>query len=104
MKIYRVLLRGENFLLNIEESVRLFGFYTTRFVESLNEDDAEQAAVDLIRNDRSLRDRVLNAQADPPMLYAEEIDEIYESAHDGKVGGGYTFYEQEPKADGLESD
>ena len=39
--MFRILLRGENFLLESEGAVKRFGFYTTRFVEAPNETEAE---------------------------------------------------------------
>ena len=96
MKKFRVLLRGENFLLNYEGEVKRHGFYTTRFVEALNEDEAELAAVELIRKDNRLREAVGNGRPDPPMIFAEEIEEI--STFDNP-GAGFTFYEEEPSAE-----
>ncbi len=95
MKKFRVFLRGENFLLKEEGSVKRFGFYTTRFVEALDEDQAEQTAVELVRKEDQLQEAVWNDQSDPPMIFVEEIDEIstFESH-----GGGFSFYEDDPAA------
>lgn len=92
-KKYRVLLKGENFLVECDGTVERWGFYTTRFVEAVDEDHAEQTAVDLIRNDARLREAVHNERSDPPMIFLEEIDEIatFESQ-----GAGYTFYKDDP--------
>ena len=98
MKKFRVLLRGENFLLKSEGSVKCFGFYTTRFVESPSKDEAEQIAVELIRNEDQLREGVLNGQSDPPLLFAEEIEEISTFEADESRARGFTFYEDEPTA------
>lgn len=76
MKKFRVLVRGENFLLASEGAVKRFGFYTTRFVEALDKDEAERRAVESLRQEDRLRGGVLNDPSDPPMLFAEEIDEI----------------------------
>ena len=96
MKKFRVLLRGENFLLKSEESVKRLGFYTTRFVEAPDKDGAEKCAVESIRKDDRLQECVLNDQSDPPMLFAEEIDEIssFETGKDQSLGG-YTFYDDD---------
>jgi hypothetical protein len=52
------------------------GFYTTRYVEAGNRDQAEQRAVDVFRDEGRLRGLVLNDPSDPPMLFADEIGEI----------------------------
>lgn len=44
MKKYKVLVRGENFLFNVDGKPGKLGFYTTRFVEAKNEDDAKEVA------------------------------------------------------------
>ncbi|MPZ10368.1 MAG: hypothetical protein GEU89_09185 [Kiloniellaceae bacterium] len=52
------------------------GFYTTRYVEAADRDAAEQRAVDAFRDEGRLRGLVVNDPSDPPMLFADEIDEI----------------------------
>ncbi len=76
---YRVFLRGQNFLLNIDGNPTRLGFYTTRFVQANNRDGAELLAVDLVRNDKWLRDSALNERSDPPKIFADEIDVVEES-------------------------
>jgi hypothetical protein len=95
MKKFRVFMRGENFLLKEEGAVKRCGFYTTRFVEALDEDQAEQNAVELVRKEDQLRDAVWNDQSDPPMIFVQEIDEI--STFEGQ-GAEYSFYEDDPAA------
>jgi hypothetical protein len=41
MKKYKVLVRGENFLINLESEDQKFGFYTTAYVEGQDEEQAE---------------------------------------------------------------
>jgi hypothetical protein len=88
MKKYRVLINGRNFILDMEGDTRPAGFYTTRFVEAANPEDAELAAVDAVRQDEDLRARVRNPPDDPPMLYAEEIEEVGALVE----ARGFTFY------------
>lgn len=98
MKKFRVLVRGENFLLKSEGAVKRFGFYTTRFVEALDKDEAERRAVESLRQENRLREGVLNDHSDPPMLFAEEIDEIssFDAVEDRSPG--LAFYEDQPIA------
>jgi hypothetical protein len=92
MSKYRVLINGENFLLNSEGRPQKLGFYVTRFVDARDAEDAENAAVALIREDVALQGLVLNNRDDPPMLYAEEVEEL--EAYDSKenVDTGFSWF------------
>ena len=72
MKKYRVFIRGENFLMNLDGMPQKLGFYTTRFVDAASEEAAENVVMDLLRGDSKLVNSVLNEGSDPPMMYAEE--------------------------------
>lgn len=56
--------------------VKRIGFYATRYVEAAERGDAEQRAIDSLRQLSRLRDSLLNEPSDPPLLFAEEIEEI----------------------------
>jgi hypothetical protein len=92
MKKFRVLVRGENFLLESEGAVKRFGFYTTRFVEAADEREAEQRAVESLRQEDRLRGRV-NDRSDPPMLFAEEVVELSSFEGVENRSPGLAFYE-----------
>jgi hypothetical protein len=92
MSKYRVLISGENFLLNFDGQVQKLGFYVTRVVDAQNPNDAELAAVDLVRRDSRLKGNVLNQSDDPPMLYAEEIEEVEESSDGENVDTGFSWF------------
>ena len=87
---YRVMLKGENFVMKLSGKQTVHGFYTTRYVEATSEDDAEMKAVELIREDNYLRERVRNPKSDLPMIYLKEIEML--ASHSGEAGSGYTFY------------
>jgi hypothetical protein len=98
MKKYKVFIRGENFLINLDGDNQMVGFYRTRFIEAENEEAAEYAAMDMLRRDPKLAKGVLNEQSDPPTMYAEEIEEL-SSFKDCRVPGtGIAFYPQESEA------
>ena len=90
MNHYRVLLRGENFLLSLDGQPTRLGFYTVRFVRADTVEEAELLAVDLIRKDQGLRG-VLNQRPDPPMIFAEEIDHVCASSARKQIKG-FTFF------------
>jgi hypothetical protein len=92
MAYFRVLLNGENFWLHMEGRPRCMGFFTTRFVEARTPDEAELAAVDLLRSEGKLKP--LNDPSDSPRVFASEIEAI-EEADVPPVARGFTFFPDE---------
>jgi hypothetical protein len=99
MRKFRVFVRGEHFLINLDGERRRVGFYTTRFVEAADENAAELAAIDLLRNDPQLVKGVLNERSDPPMMYAEEITELIDFEGCPVPGAGFAFFTEEENAE-----
>jgi hypothetical protein len=93
---YRVLVRGANFLLELEGERRRFGFYATRFVRAASRQEAEAKAVELVRSDEQLITGVLNEADDPPMLYVEEAEKLGPLRGLAGANAGFTFYREEP--------
>lgn len=98
MKKFRVFVRGENFLINLDDVQQKLGFYTTRYVEALNEEAAECVVMDMLRGDPKLAKGVLNNKSDPPMMYAEEVEEIDSFKGLPLPGTGFAFYPDEKEA------
>lgn len=94
MKKFRVFIRGENFLINLDGVEQKLGFYTTRYVEAQDEEAAEYAVMDILRADPKLAKGVLNDKSDPPMMYAEEVDEIDSFEGCPLPGTGFAFYSE----------
>lgn len=94
MKKYRVFINGQNFLLNFDDRVQKMGFYTTRFVEAATPEDAEQAAIQMMREGK-LNGIVLNEKGDPAMLYVDEIVEVKKLQRDWGLG----FYPENESED-----
>jgi hypothetical protein len=92
MRKYRVFVRGQNFLFDLDGKVKRFGFYTTRFVEANDELEARQSAITMLRQDPKLLGTMLNEEFDAPMLFTEEIAEL--DSFDGVTlpGPGFAFY------------
>ena len=89
---FKVLINGANFLLNLEGREQKVGFYATRFVEAATADEAESAAVEMLRADEWLTSSTRNEKTDTPMLYVEEIVEVSRLKKDADVNTGFTFY------------
>jgi len=88
---YKVSLNGENFWLEMEGKHSRMGFYTTRYVVAQNEQEAENNAVQMLRDDPTLKN-ILNDKSDPPMIYCEGIEVIDTFEPSTVVNPGYVFY------------
>ena len=86
-------MNGRNFWLEFEGEPRKVGFYTTRFVEAQDSQAAENFAIQMLRSDSTLQ-RVLNDHSDPPIIYAEEVEESVQK-HQEYGNTGYSFYPEE---------
>ena len=76
MQKYRVLIHGQNLLTEVEGVRQRLGFFTNVFVEAFTAADAENWAIEVVREDAGLADILLNAADDPLALSAEETHEI----------------------------
>jgi hypothetical protein len=97
MPWYRVMIRGENFLMRGERDVERRGFYTSRFIEAPSEDKVEHCAVEHIRADARLLDATLNPVDAPPEVFIEEFVEVDEDTVP-EIQGGFTFFPSENNA------
>jgi hypothetical protein len=96
MPAYRVMINGQNFLVEMDGRVARYGFYTTRIVESPDPAAAEHAAVQMIRETQRLRDLVRNDPDDPPVMDVTSIVEL--ETNDGVEDRqpGFVWYEERP--------
>ena len=97
MKKYKVLVRGENFLLNIDGEDQSLGFYTTVFLEGKDEGEAEESAIALIRDDQEFGRSVLNEKSDSPRMFVEEIAEVESFEGLTLQRTGFSFYPETDK-------
>ena len=74
MQKYRVMVRGQNLLREIDGVRQRYGFFTNVFVEAFTPADAESRAIDILREDAHLG--ALNANDDPVRFAADEVHEI----------------------------
>ncbi len=95
MNKYRVFIEGKNFLIEFDDKPKNTGFFTTRYVEAVDSAEAENKAIELIKNDSDLRSTILNEPNDPPKMYVEEIEELASFEGFEIPGTGYTFFEEE---------
>lgn len=74
MPVFAVMLRGEGFVIEFDSKPMRCGFYTTRYVRAGNEQDAEIAAVNLVRRDEDLLKSMRRETSSDPLLFAESIE------------------------------
>jgi hypothetical protein len=74
MPVFAVMLRGENFVIQVDGVPERMGFYTTRFVHARNEEEAETRAVQMVRESKSLRSAGIKSSSFTPMIYLESIE------------------------------
>lgn len=93
MKKYKFLIEGKNFLINIDGQDKKVGFFTTRYVEAENSNEAELSAISLIKNDPKLKDNILNTNSDPPAIILESVSEVNDFGTNAPPAPpGFSFY------------
>jgi hypothetical protein len=93
--LYKVIIHGRNFRLNMDGKWEMFGFYTPRFAEAPDSVLAEQVALEDFRRSHKylkLLERALNSETDPPVLAGEDIEEVTEVT--GNPTGGLALYRE----------
>ena len=92
MSYYRVILNGENFLLEVDGSIRRVGFFTTRFVQAPDRSAAAYAAMGALKAEGSLSP--LNRPEDPTRVVVDEIEEVGEDEIP-PVAAGFAFFDDD---------
>jgi len=99
MKKYRVMINGQNYLMNMEGLPKRMGFFKTYFLEAETPEDAENLAVQRIIDDPKWESSILNESYDPPVMYLHSLSEL--DTFDGvrRLETGYVFYPEESDED-----
>ena len=97
MPAYRVMINGQNFLVERDGRVAKHGFFTTRIVEASDPVAAEHAAVPMIRETQRLRDLVRNDPGDPPVIDVTSIVELESGEEVESRETGFVWYEERPR-------
>lgn len=93
MPTFAVMLRGENFEMEMEGAVKRLGFFTTRFVRARNEGDAERLAVKMVRDHERLQ-AALHRNGYTSMIYLESI-ELKPWWYSFKKRHGFAFWDMD---------
>lgn len=89
MPWFKCSIEGENFPGALIRSKGLVGFYTTRWVEASSPDEAESAALNLLRSEPSFQLKSPANTSDAKVYFTE----IVEVDGPGGVNGGAAWYE-----------
>ncbi len=93
MPIYRCLVLGENFLLEIDGELQRLGFQTTRWVEADDPEAAELAVLDVLRREDAFNRPGPDYEGPAATVSFEQIDEIsVEEVGRMQPHAGYTFF------------
>jgi hypothetical protein len=76
MKRFKIELRGENFLLNLDGEPRKFGFHLSRYLRATDVATAEKTAAIQVRQIPTLKRGVCNNSEDPPRISMALIREV----------------------------
>lgn len=90
MNKYKILIEGNNFQILENREVRRLGFYTTRFIQAVDVEDAKKIALELIRAE--LKDAVVNEKDNPPLMFIDKADEILTFGDNLIPGSGFTWF------------
>ncbi len=91
MNCYKVLVNGENFIIDVDGESTRRGFFVTRDVHANNEDSARECAVNLVASELLIRFGKKVLEGTDLSLMVEEVHEIDPSMIDNPRQG-YIFY------------
>ena len=93
---YKVLVRGDNFLLSLDGEHAKFGFYATRIVKSETAEDAERIAIIRIHQELNQSDHVIKNATDLPSVKVEKTVKMgpFQFVRKQRVRG-FSFHREE---------
>lgn len=96
---YKVLVRGDNFLLSLDGEHAKFGFYATRIVKSETAEDAERIAIIRIHQELNQSDHIIKNTADVPSVKVEKTVKMgsFQFIRKQRVRG-FSFHPEEEAA------
>lgn len=77
MALFRVLLRGENYLLNLSGDPHRYGFRVTHFVRAESAEEAQRVASIQVRKSQHLNKTLVNTAENPPQLTCVEVRRVW---------------------------
>ena len=90
-KKFRVLIEGNNVLMN-QQGIQRFGFFATRYVKAKDSETASQQAIASAKKELFSTESLLNETGDPPVFEVSEVSPIETFKGLNSSGEGFTFY------------
>ena len=96
MQKFKVILHGQNFLLNFDGEHRKFGFHATRYVQAESLPEAERMAIIQIHQYHAIRDALANEGSDSPVVTATDTRPVnFFKSLFLKTSDTFNFYPEE---------
>jgi hypothetical protein len=92
VKKYIVMIEGRNLLFESDGRPQRFGFSATRDVEAHSPEEAEQRAIQSVRDDVELNQALLNDASDPPRIVVTQNVEVDSFESHRRPNLDYIFY------------
>ena len=93
-KKFLILIHGENYLFKEGSSITRKGFYVTRCIEAVDAESAQEAALDMVRDDEALSN-IANYETNTPWLSIDKVGEVDDWTELKPPGSGFAFYIEE---------
>ena len=97
MKRYRIQLRGENFLLDMDGEHGKFGFCVSRVIKAETREEAERIALIRIHQELNRYAPIVKNTPDAPRIILEQVKELkFYNLSRGEQSGRFEFVSEEP--------
>ncbi len=94
MSKYHLLMNGQNFLIDMDGKIAKHGFFQNFFLEAKSPEEAEDLAVQKIRENEDLKAITRNPKDDPPIIVLEEMSELESSDGVEAMESGKAWFQE----------
>jgi len=96
MRRYRIQLRGENFLLNLDGEHAKFSLQATRVIKAGSRTEAERIALIQIHQELNQSSHIVKNTPDVPRVFVEKTDELkFYQFVSKRILRGFQFFSEE---------
>ncbi len=95
MKKYKVHIKCENYLIDLDDQLTQMGFNTTRYIEASDERNACIEAVDSLKKEEKFMRGMRNLENDSPRFVVEDLEVMESFEGIENLRPGFAFFEEE---------
>ncbi len=95
LRFFKIVLRGENFILSINDENHCMGFHIIRYVKAHDPEEGENLILRVLMKDIKKEFQLLNNEFNPPRIFTEEIIELDSFLGIDLPGSEFLFYEED---------